>query len=536
MWPFHNFSTDDLDQNDYAETYSDIAYDESTFWHPFDDHFYSDIYRHCADTGNCFGIVLAALYAYIGQSEFGEPIYDNPTLQYSYNMQHGGRPDQTNWSDERFAHNANIYHGYYFGAPAMDWYSQLDDEGLTTNPARIFALSKTLHDSGELQILTFGTVVGGEFEAHSVWPLQYEIDQQGTYMRIYVANPNQPWYSNQDDTAPGNFVEITTGDNGISTWLIHMDDGNWVGGSEVSQSEFFHAPFSKLNTRPTRWLYSILDAITNIGSVVTGPDTDVSVIESGPPPVLITAGAKRGFDNVAGLVEIPLPGRIPPSRQTRIPVEPGRFDHPLEPGRLFRLRRPLGVPTTARGGQRMPVLVHAIDSDPTLVWTLTPKPGSTATSIALRSGRGAVIVECDGGEGHDIVTTQHTLQGLPSVTLKTAAGTRRAATVRLVGRVTPAIARTVTVEGLDLEPDRALEIALVDDAGAVAIHNPSAGPITCTLTISDAAHSVQRAGVPLASGSVTRLAPVNPAAALAGQQIQLTELATDGTVLGTRTL
>ncbi len=535
MWPFSNFTTAELGQDDYAQTYSDIAYDESTAWHPFDDYFYSHVYQHCADSGNCYGMVLAALYAYAGRSVFTEPIYDNPSLAYSPNLAGGGAPNQNDASDERFARAVNIMHGYQFGQPAMDWYHGLSDS-FRSDPKAVFDQSKALHDAGEQVLLAFGIFKGEpQHEGHAVLPWSWEWN--GEDGRIYIANPNQPWSRSPQDSAAGNYVDIAPGPGGYY-WQVTMGGAIWEGGP-IDDTEIYHVPFRVLATRPPRESVNFIDAISNSATIVTGTGTDVTVTDSGS---LVRSPLQNGFGGVYGLVEIPIvstdqtPVRVSSERLPigRVPVRPGPpLIHPGGHGRLFRLQRPLAVPRVAHASgpvQTAPILEH----EPELSWTLTPAQGSTATSLAIRSGRGALVVEIDGTAGADTVTTGPTVGAVPSVSLTTSAASGRSARVQATGRADLPGVTVTTVEGLAVLPDVPAMVHLLDDGTGVAVLPATEG--TCQITVSRGGDQLQHSGVPLSAGVLTVLAPVDPAAALAGQHLQMTQLAADGAVRHTQTL
>jgi hypothetical protein len=301
-WPFHNFVTPILSDQDYAATYTDIEEGESLIWHPFDRYFYDNTYKDSAAGGNCFGMCLSSLYATNRTSAFGEPIFDNPLLRYSANLANGGTPNQDPGSDDlRFTVPINIMHGYQFGAAAQDWYSQSQDNGLVTDPVRVFNESQRLHDSGELQmfIVRFGN------QGHCVVPYQWEVD--GNTRRVFVANCNAPWPIDHADANndPQNIITIVTTGND-STWSIDVGGGTiWSGGTSMG-NEIYYLPFSMVSYKPERsGGGDIFGAATNSAMISIGGAETISVTEVGSEQVPAREGVFTAEFGIRGLVRLP---------------------------------------------------------------------------------------------------------------------------------------------------------------------------------------------------------------------------------------
>ncbi|HET6521492.1 MAG TPA: hypothetical protein VFG47_16985, partial [Geminicoccaceae bacterium] len=68
FWQFENFKTERLSYSQYAQTFRDVAHDESALWNPFDKAYYHLAYKGVAGGGNCFGMCLESVYAQVGRS------------------------------------------------------------------------------------------------------------------------------------------------------------------------------------------------------------------------------------------------------------------------------------------------------------------------------------------------------------------------------------------------------------------------------------------------------------------------------------
>jgi hypothetical protein len=533
MWPFHNFSTPELTQQDYAATYTEIAEDESDLRHPFDAWWFENVYKTCAKEGNCFGMVVLALYALKGESVFPEPIYSNPFLHYGKGLVDHHSPDASaEPDDERFITPINIMQGYSLDQAVEDWLGDLEDQGVTRDPARIFALSKAVDESGEPQVLCLSIVdESGAKHGHAVLPYAWEQDGHG--MRILMANPNSPWTPGSDLRATDSCITITTGKS-VSTWIFNLGGQEWIGGAEVPGSVIAHVPFSVVGTRSERGGGSdLIGAVGNCGTIVLAPGTDGEAVEVGG--VAGVAVEHNGAFGIRGLAELPPAGSSPlrsklyqGSTQDKRPI--GRVKS-WRPARLFRLKRALDLPRVASPMPTGPasLLPRNVDN-PTLRWTLRPILG-TATSMALRSGAGSAVVVLDGEPSEDTVEVSSILAGRLSIAVSTAKVGARQASVSLSGRLASSGVLVVAkVEKLGL-PD-AVSVRLLDDGVGVAIGHTGDSLLTCTVTIaSSTGGSVSRAGVPIAAGSATTLEVVNPGQPFAGQQLSLTRLGSDGSVI-----
>lgn len=299
FWPFSNFGTPELTDADYSATYTGIPEGEEAFWHPFDRYFYNHTYKGSAAGGNCYGMVLEALYAINGQSVFGEPIFDNPFLAYPPSLTVGSRPDPSKEPDDsRFATPINIRHGYQFGAAAQDWNASSRESGLVTDPLRVFRESKALHDAGELQLITVR--FGGQ--GHAVLPYAWE--EEGSVKVIYVANPNTPWAVQNNASDRSNVIVIST--SGPDTdWSLDVGGGTfWRGGTKTG-GEILYMPFSLVSYRPERaGGGDIFGSSMNTATIIVGAGATFAVSEEGRASTLATAGASEW--GIPGLVRLPI--------------------------------------------------------------------------------------------------------------------------------------------------------------------------------------------------------------------------------------
>ena len=531
FWPYQNFTTALLTDADYAATYTDIPEGEEAFWHPFDRYFYNHIYKGSAANGNCYGMVLEALYAMRGESVFGEPVYDNPYLRYPPNLANGKPADPAQEKDDtRFSVPINVRHGYQFGAASHDWKADRRADGMSTDPLRVFRESKALHDAGELQLISvrFGD------EGHAVLPYSWE--ENGSVRTIHIANPNSPFSIQKDDNDASNVIVITT-TGAETTWSLGMGgDKPWTGGTH-SGGEILYTPFSLLSSRPERGGGGdIFGSATNSATIVVGEGTTTVVSEGGVAPIA-AASAHVEF-GIPGLVRVPIDSgpdvvdRHPSATRLSADAVLDRRERRVAPAsgvllhadssfgsgpEVYRFKRPLSMTTAKEARARAGSPAHGLatrevsaavaqdlvtpatqpgngaasreaivvaDPDPLLRWEIQAGDGANS-SWALRSGTGSVIAEIAGPSSTDVIEIGGTLTGFPAITLLASdAAITRTATVTLVGP-TPlagAPARVITISGLDTNT-AGVTMQLTHGGDTLSITN-AAGLAQCSITLS----------------------------------------------------
>jgi hypothetical protein len=174
-WSFENFPTPTLGPTMWEKTFCNA---DQTEFHWLDDLIYGTVYKTLAKPGNCFGMDLQAIYAWRGNANEVEPIY-----QYS--------------NDSSVSLDINEKHGYQLGAevviPEVDAFTYGDMH----NPDKQFNNGLLYQSRGEPSIVTLTSdyLFG---DGHAVVATSYEIGAcqdpypAGTCGRIHVLNPNIP--------------------------------------------------------------------------------------------------------------------------------------------------------------------------------------------------------------------------------------------------------------------------------------------------------------------------------------------------------
>ena len=111
-WSFHNFNTNPLTYDQFAQTFADVDPEENIV-HPINKLYYALLYKHSAKGGNCEGMSLESIFARINRSPYSEPIH-----QYFPDTQDGkdltlAMQDGDHLSLEN---QINVKHGYQVGA------------------------------------------------------------------------------------------------------------------------------------------------------------------------------------------------------------------------------------------------------------------------------------------------------------------------------------------------------------------------------------------------------------------------------------
>lgn len=290
FWRFHNFSTDDLTRKQYAQTFSDVANDESIVLHPLNAVFYEVLYKDLAENGNCFGMCLESNYAQATRSMFAEPI--------SRFGPDGDPPDPALASDATLINEINIKHGYQIGWPMVEF---LLDKPTLRDPKAAFAESRSQFAEGDHPILCLAPDLLGK-SGHAVRP--YKWDDSTKPWTIFVADPNHPAPRWADD-ASGNKVLIDPDHN---TFVYDKGEETWTGGAQTGGC-VYSVPFHVLTSRPCTPTWGIY-AIILAGDASTYQITDGSgrtLFEPGP------GGSRRRWSELRRDA-----GRIP--RLTPVPL------------------------------------------------------------------------------------------------------------------------------------------------------------------------------------------------------------------------
>jgi hypothetical protein len=175
-WQFDNFKTAKLSRQLYANTFRDVEVTGSAWeaiLNPFDSLFYELAYDTITARGNCFGLSVEALYALMGRSVFAEPLFqygDTSGLREVINMKHG----------------------YQLGAEHMRWAISRLTSLDAIRPLNIFPRVAAQLARGDRPIISMFTTK--DFRGHSVLAYGYEVGRDDAPHRIFVADPNKPWF------------------------------------------------------------------------------------------------------------------------------------------------------------------------------------------------------------------------------------------------------------------------------------------------------------------------------------------------------
>jgi hypothetical protein len=228
-WSFHNFSTERLDHELYAETFADIndGFDPDDIQEvdPFIVFYYHTFFEGAANGGNCNGMNIESIHAQKGRSIMGMPIHSNPdTNGHPLNPFEPAAPgyDQTH---APLYKDINVKQASMLGADVILWKANEILRTLTFGLGGTFGHIRNFEDLGDYTTIGITRDKLGD-AAHSLRP--YRIDDtansgnceyfpgQIDCLKIWVADPNSPAGLNnppaQDEnrTRPDdNFIEFT---------------------------------------------------------------------------------------------------------------------------------------------------------------------------------------------------------------------------------------------------------------------------------------------------------------------------------------
>lgn len=256
FWSFENFSTDELSQEQYAATFSDIDAGTLLTINPatwidevWEAIFYRVVYKDMADKGNCFGMCAESLYAQVGRSFFTEPIF-------KYKGTEGG-----------LVNEINIKHGYQCGASVVDWFVAEFLTGITHDPSIVFLASRAVFEAGDCPIISMSN---SYFKAggHVVQPYNWDASDPDLW-KIFIANPNFP--PNKAgflaDDVEGCIIHV---DPGGQSFSFQMKAGDVWTGSEWVGGRMHFIPYSQLDETPRTPGHEILALLGAGGIIICG--------------------------------------------------------------------------------------------------------------------------------------------------------------------------------------------------------------------------------------------------------------------------
>jgi hypothetical protein len=235
-WRFDNFTTERLNTQQYADTFTDVDpggpglsfnpleyIDEG--WEAL---FYHLVYKGVASNGNCFGMALDALYAMHGRSLSSEPIFQFPR-------------------DDLRTNTINIKHAYQVGIDSIEWFLGQLGSNLTQNPVAVWHQSRDAYNRGQHPVISLTKFFGGS--AHSVLPVPDGWKTDGNTLLLSVADPKEPWAEGQSDDT----FQIRINEQ-ANLFVFDSGDVSYEGGmvvSDVFGDRLFYTPWQVLNHAPT---------------------------------------------------------------------------------------------------------------------------------------------------------------------------------------------------------------------------------------------------------------------------------------------
>jgi hypothetical protein len=264
FWSFKNFTTDDLSQKQYADTFVDV--DEGTTisvnplsWldEAWESIFYHVAYNDMAENGNCFGMCVESIYGQVGRSFFNEPLF-----KYT--------------SDEPGLRNEiNIKHGYQCGASVIDWFVGQFLMMNTHDPTSVFEDTMEANARGDSSVISMSN---GYFKAggHVVRPYAWS-KPSGDHWIISVANPNfvapggTPPEKVRPNDAEGCLIHIDVDNNGLnSKFRFEFEAGDVWEGGQWSGGRMHYIPYSTLSEQPRTPGYEVLALLAGGLFVIVG--------------------------------------------------------------------------------------------------------------------------------------------------------------------------------------------------------------------------------------------------------------------------
>lgn len=280
FWRFENFTGPAiLTRRKYVETFRDVEVAPATidqFLHPFDTLLYEVGYHDIADSGNCFGMALEALYVRSGRSPLARPLHAVV----------GSVDDRASISDDADVLPAvrdliNIKHGYQLGLgylastiPQVVTSIAGGDGGL---PAFEF-VERHLAAGVDCVLSMNIRKQDGKVIGHCVTPYRCE-RRAGTRAephRIWIADPNVVWREREGDVSA---IEVTK-----DGWWLAVEYRNGTRkelefGTDLSTHHFpallTAGSFTSLDEQPRTVTSALFYMVLGLGLLILG-DVDVS--------------------------------------------------------------------------------------------------------------------------------------------------------------------------------------------------------------------------------------------------------------------
>lgn len=248
FWSVLNKGADIISYDKYASAFKNID-SEPEWWDILDNIekiFYHAAVKDLAAGGNCFGMVLEAIYARKSMSQFSLPI--NRYTPFSF-----------------VESEINIKHCYQLGSESIFWFLSQFASGNTHNPKRVFQESQNSFARGDTPLLCVAENADFSGACHCILPIHW--DTTKTPWEILILDPN-------------NGGNITTAyiDPERNTFLYHPTGGHRYAGGQWSGGRIYYTPFSVLCHRPRLPVWDALLLLFGGAIILVGSDAKTTSI------------------------------------------------------------------------------------------------------------------------------------------------------------------------------------------------------------------------------------------------------------------
>ena len=249
FWGVKNQGTDDISYAQYAAAFSDV--DSETEWWDvtdwLDKAFYELVVQDLAESGNCFGMSLEAIYSRKSRSLFSMPLNRF-----------------TNWDVVR--PEVNVRHCYQVGAGPIWWFVGEFLTGNTHDPVDVFNNTRDEFNRGNHPVICIAQNYDFSGAPHCILPVAW--DSSAKPWNITISDPNFP---NELKT-----LTVDPDDNefeyvGASTYR----GGEWTGG------RFHYMPYSLVSTSPRTPVWDAIVLILLGVLIILGDDAQTERLTDG---------------------------------------------------------------------------------------------------------------------------------------------------------------------------------------------------------------------------------------------------------------
>jgi hypothetical protein len=451
-WSFHNFDTDIMPVQTYADTFVGVPNNFHAVTNWGDGLYYELVYKKSAASGNCFGMALDSIDAqFANRTAYDEPIHQ--WFTGSVDTQNGRSLDPTQDPAEAdLGHELNVKFGYQLGVDSINYVLE-NYLGAVLSPSSVLnTVASDLASNGH-PILSIATNLLFQ-DGHAIRP--YRVGPSGvpctsisgsTCTRLYVLDPNIPSANSSQEA----YVEFSA-DN---RWAYAPSDNNGLvypsknySGSMLSGGRIMSMPYSVLDHQPTTPIAELGELLAAAAIIIVGDNAGVNQVTDEQGRTLYTTpnlgAAPQWSDLASGPAAI---GNVTP-----IPLSDTGAGSP----QIFASRAPLSV--------------HQYD-----IGLAQNQPNGTPYTVAFLSGLASTAVTVPGSTGvPDRVTLSKLGTQDKSVAFMVPSnGVAKQITWTLSGADK---SRQMVLGGLAVQPAQQLTTILENGASRLKIEN--AGPTT----------------------------------------------------------